>query len=213
MKTLYKDIKKHIKPFKGDTFEVEHFKLSKEKVELEKMKSMFNGSYGEVHSLKAGAYIKLTNPSMHEIVMSDTPMELETNRLFVEEAKGVVLIGGLGLGIVLLAIQSKKEVKRVVIIEKEKELIEKIGKQLPLNKKVELVHADIFEFKTNEKFDTIYFDIWSHISSDNYEDMKLLHKKFRKNLNKEGWMSSWRFEYCKELKYKENRESRMWPNF
>mgnify|MGYP000786328328 FL=1 len=42
--------------------------------------------------------------------MSDTPMEKETNRDFVHNAHGNVLIGGLGIGLIILAIQNKEDV-------------------------------------------------------------------------------------------------------
>ena len=213
MKTLYKNIKSHIPPFVGDRFRIEHFVLSKKAVEQAKFSALIRGTSGEVHSLEAGTYVKLVDTEKKQIVMSDTPMELETNRTFVQEARGTVLVGGLGLGIVLLAIQSKKEVKRIVVVERERELIEYVGKLLPLNKKVEILHGDINTYETVRKFDTIYFDIWNTICGDNWDEMKKLHRRFRKNLNTDGWLGSWRDDDCKRLKAAERREAKMYRNF
>lgn len=199
--TLYPSIKKHVQPFETERFKLEKFELSDEKVKQIKMSAAFGGGerYREVYNLEAGMYVKLVDKKQHQIVMSDTPMELDTNREFVVNAKGTVLIGGLGIGVVLLAIQKKKEVKRVLVIEKEKELIDRIVPMLPLNKKVRVVHGDIFEFETKEKFDTLYFDIWNNICGDNWQDMKKLHARFRKNKNPEAWMGSWRKSDCQRL--------------
>ncbi|MCP6727390.1 MAG: hypothetical protein KJI69_05275 [Patescibacteria group bacterium] len=210
MKTLFKDIKKYLPPSEKGVFAIEHFELSEERVKREKLQAMFGGSYHEVHSLKAGKYIKLVDKSKHDIVMSDTPMELDTNDNFVKAAFGSVLIGGLGLGLILMAIQSKKEVKSILVYEKEKEIIDLIEKRLPLNKKVTILNENIYDVAPKAGFDTIYFDIWNNICSDNYEDMKLLHRKWRNKLNKDGWMSSWRFEWCRDLKQRERREDRMY---
>ena len=109
MKTLFKDIKKYIPPSSKGNFEIKHFSLGEKQVELEKMRGMYSGNYYEVHSLKAGKYIKLIDKTNQNIIMSDTPMEMETNYDFVEAASGNVLIGGLGLGLIVMAIQSKKE--------------------------------------------------------------------------------------------------------
>lgn len=205
METVYKDIKKHLSPAVIGQFAIEHFELSEEKVKSEKMRAMFNGSYREVYSLEAGKYIKLIDKNRHEIVMSNTAMELETNSGFVNVASGNVLIGGLGLGLVVMAIQSKKEVKKILVCEKEKDIIELVQKKLPFNKKVTVLHKDIFDLTPEKGFDTIYFDIWNGICGDNYEDMKVLHRKWRRKLNEGGWMDSWRFKDCKRLKLQDNK--------
>ena len=127
-------------------------------------------------------------------------MELETNDEFIKVASGNVLIAGLGLGLIVMAIQSKKEVKKILVCEKEKGIIDLIEKRLPFNKKVTVLHEDIFDLTPGTGYDTIYFDIWNNICSDNYEDMKVLHRRWRNKLNKDGWMNSWRFDRCKRLK-------------
>ena len=66
------------------------------------------------------------------------------------------------------------------------------------------------------KFDTIYFDIWTNIGGDNYPQMKELHRKFRKYLNKNDinkWMSSWRYDDCKRMNYADNKEDRERKSF
>lgn len=199
MPVKYRDIKKYITPTDGKRFSISLIKLTKKQVELEKIRGLYSGNYQEVHTLEPGTYIRLVDKKRREIVMSNTPMELETNRNFIEEARGDVLIAGLGLGLIVIAIQSKTDVKSILVCEKEEEIIN-LTNSIPFNKKVKIIQEDIFDHTPEKKFDTIYFDIWNNICGDNYEEMKELHKKFRKFLNKEGFMNSWRFVDCRRLK-------------
>jgi spermidine synthase len=109
-------------------------------------------------------------------------MEQRTNSTFVNRANGDVFIAGLGIGLIVLPIQEKEEVKSITILEKHPEVIELVGKQLPLNEKVKIIQGDVFEyeFARGTKFDTIYFDIWNYVNEDVYEEMKTLKKKYRK---------------------------------
>jgi SAM-dependent methyltransferase len=127
-----------------------------------------------------GDYIRLIHKG--NCVMSNTDMEKRTNMEFVRKANGDVLIAGLGIGLILLAIQDKEEVRSIMVIEKYPEVIELVEKQLPLNSKVKIIQGDVFEydFPKGTKFDTIYFDIWNYINSDVYEEMKELKKRYRK---------------------------------
>jgi len=162
---------------------------------------------GEYSDFKEGTYVELKtkNSLFSNIVMSDTPMELKTNLGVIHNSNGNVLIGGLGIGAILLLIQEKPEVKSIIIVEKYKEIIEMIKPNLPLNKKVKIIEEDIFEWlpENKSKFDTIYFDIWNNVCSDNLENMKELKTRFRKFLNKENpekWMGCWREEDCRRVR-------------
>lgn len=118
-----------------------------------------------------------------EVVMSNTDMEKRTNSSFVTNAHGNVLIGGLGIGLILLAIQDKEEVKQIMVVEKHKEVIELVGSQLPLNEKVKIVNADVFDYKPTQKYNTIYMDIWNYINCDVYQmEMKPLISRYRRYL-------------------------------
>ncbi|MFC0903768.1 hypothetical protein ACFHWD_03570 [Clostridium sp. MT-14] len=127
-----------------------------------------------------GEYIKLID--YRDCIMSNTPMEQRTNVSFVHKANGDVFIAGLGLGMIVLPVQEKENVKSITILEKYPEIIKLVGSQLPLNDKVKIIQGDVFdyEFPKGTKFDSIYFDIWNYINSDVYEEMKLLKKKYRK---------------------------------
>ena len=130
--------------------------------------------------IPTGRYVRLMDK--YDCVMSNTSMEKRTNREIIDMANGDVFIAGLGIGLIVLPIQDKDNVKSITILEKYLEVIELVGKQLPLNEKVKIIHGDVFEYELlkGTKFDTIYFDIWNYINLDVYEEMKLLKKKYRK---------------------------------
>jgi 16S rRNA A1518/A1519 N6-dimethyltransferase RsmA/KsgA/DIM1 with predicted DNA glycosylase/AP lyase activity len=102
----------------------------------------------------------------------------------VHKAKGDVLIAGLGLGMIILAIQGKREVKSITVVEKDPQLGEIVLAQLQqrLLKKVTIVFQDIFKYKTEDKFDTIYFDIWNKLGHESdYQQMVQLKRMFKRN--------------------------------
>jgi hypothetical protein len=134
-----------------------------------------------------------------DIMMSDTTMEMVTNSEFMRRAHGKVLIAGLGLGIIVHIIQDLKAVDEIVIIEKSKDIIDMVTKEMKFNDKVKIINDDIFEWQPakGEKFDIMWFDIWPNICSDNYPEMKELNKKFGRKLNSKNpnrWKGHWRYE-------------------
>lgn len=146
--------------------------------------------------IPCGKYVRITN--RYGCVMSNTPMEQRTNAAFVRKAHGDILIGGLGIGMILLAIQDKAEVRSITVIENSREIIQMVLPQLPLNNKVRVVQGDIFDWKPERgtKYDVIYFDIWNYINSDVYEEMKTLKNKYKNRLrskeeNPNRFMSCW----------------------
>ena len=137
--------------------------------------------YARLHGIESGKYVKLTQNE--EVVMSDTKMEKETNAAFVRSAHGNVLVGGLGIGLIVLAIQDKEDVETITVLEKNKEVIDLVQNQLPLNEKVRIVQDDVFTYTPQDKYNTIYLDVWNCINEDIYEhEMKPLMSKYRKHL-------------------------------
>lgn len=166
---MYKDMTEILKDGKVGDFELTHFEIGEND-----LYAMFNG-------IPSGKFIRLTHRG--GVVMSDTAMEKRTNREFVANAHGKVLIGGLGIGLILLAIQDKEDVEQITVVEKNKEVIELVGNQLPLNSKVHIINDDVFEYKPLFKYNTIYMDIWNYINKDVYnEQMKPLISRYRRYL-------------------------------
>ncbi len=152
---MYKDMTEILKDGKVGDFELTHFEIGeKDFIVMYRM------------GISPSRYVRLLHKG--ECVMSDTNMEKRTNADFVINAHGNVLIGGLGIGLILLAIQDKEDVKQITVVEKNMEVIELVGSQLPLNSKVHIVHDDVFEYKPLFKYNTIYMDIWNYINKDVY---------------------------------------------
>lgn len=182
--------------------ETDRFKL--EKFEINKDNRSFRSP------IPYGEYIRLMDKTkmFDRCVMSDTPMEHRTNYEILDKANGDVLIAGLGIGMILIPLMKKEEVKSITIIEKYLDVINIVGDQLPLNDKVKVIQGDIFEnkFPRGTKFDTVYFDIWNVISPDVYKEMKNLKKIYKRCLrskkeNPDSWMGCWA-----EYEAKTNRE-------
>lgn len=136
-----------------------------------------------IDGITPGTYVRLLHG--WECVMSDTNMEKRTNMDFCINAHGDILIGGLGIGMIILAIQDNPEVKSITVIEKNQEVIDMVASQLNFNEKVKIVCADVFEWepKPGFKYDVSYMDIWSWINKDIYErEMKPLKRKYSRFL-------------------------------
>ena len=137
--------------------------------------------------IPTGEYIRLLVNG--ELMMSNTPMEKRTSAEFVSNAEGDVLICGLGIGLVILPLLESEKVKSITVVEKYQDVIDIVLPQIKgydTENKLTVVCEDCFKFKTDNRFDTVFIDIWANINSDIYkEEMKPLKRKYR-NLLREG---------------------------
>ena len=124
----------------------------------------------------AGKYARLKING--HVIMSDTPMEWRTNRECIYYAHGDVLIGGLGIGMIIMAIQDNESVKSITVVEKNPDVIAAVKDQLPLNGKVRIIEGDVYTYVPDRKYDCVYMDIWGDISEDTYTDMVKLKRKY-----------------------------------
>ena len=162
---------------------------------------------GSMFYLRDGKYVRLHINS--QLVMSDTGLEKQSNSQFVKFANGKILIAGLGIGLIIKNILQKENITEIVIIEKYQDVIDLVSPKFN-DARIKYICADIFTWKPNkdEKYDTIYFDIWPEISEDNLTDIKKLHNKFKYHINRSNpnhYMNSWMKEYLQRQKRNENR--------
>jgi len=173
----------------------------------------YNMRADDLLRIKEGTYCKLIVDG--ELMMSDTPMERMSNLDFISNANGRVLIAGLGIGMIINAIIEKQSVKEIVVIEKYQDVIDLVLPKIN-HPKLKVICADIFDYKLEEgdKYDCIYFDIWANICTDNLNEMKTLHKNFKKHLNTDKndfcWMDSWLKNFLEKRRRKERREESIW---
>ena len=160
-------------------------------------------------TLRGGQYVRLVVDNV--LMMSDTDMEKRTNRIFIEKAHGDVMIAGLGIGLILRNLEDKVksgEVTSITIYEKYQDVIDLVApyyKHLPLVIKC----ADILEYvpPKEETYDTIYFDIWPTISTDNLADIRKLHNRWKFHKRPNGWMDSWMKKFLQNERAKDNRSN------
>lgn len=101
--------------------------------------------------------------------MSITPNEIITMRKSIGKAKGKVLTLGLGLGYFLFHVSIKEDVKEIVVIEKDNNLIKLFNKEIlpffKFNNKISIVNIDCFDYleKNEISFDYIFCDIWHDV--------------------------------------------------
>ena len=190
-----------ISTFKVGEKEAEHFNLS----------LLFGGGRG-FQAISKGEYVRLYVNG--QLMMSDTPFERRTNIEFVRNAKGRVMIAGLGVGLILDAIKEKVQsgaVTSIVVYEKYQDVIDLVAERysdLPLEVRCE----DILAYKPTreERYDTIYFDIWPTVDEDNLPEMAMLHQRWKTHKEKGGWMSSWMVGYLRNERRAEQRGRYGW---
>ncbi|MFA7019984.1 MAG: hypothetical protein WC215_00275 [Bacilli bacterium] len=127
--------------------------------------------------------------------MSVTPHEIETMEPAIEASRGVVVVMGLGLGYFPFMIAQKEGVKKVVIFEKDKDIIVLFSSfllpQFPNNEKITVVQADALlnfnECLANSNPDYVFIDIWQSV-----DDGLPLFVKFKE---KEKEFPATRFSY------------------
>lgn len=147
--------------------------------------------------------ISLNNLKNKDTIMNNSLYEKINSLEIIKKANGNVFIAGLGIGMIILPIQKKANVNSITIIEKHKEVIDLVSKNLPFNKKVKIINQDIFKYKipNNTKYDTMYFDIYGKVDKDKYiEGKEWFEKNFKKYLiskkiNPDRFIGSWYGNY------------------
>ena len=103
--------------------------------------------------------------------MSLTPMELESHMPHIAAAWGTVVVAGLGMGFFLYNILRKPKVTRVVVLEKDANLLTLFNKAIRRNcwphlDKFELWLGDALEFVPEHDVDFLFADIWPYFGDD-----------------------------------------------
>lgn len=179
---------------------VEKFTVNAEEAAAYNLRCAINWPRMSNMSIEPGSYTKLTCNG--ETVMSDTPFEMRSHRVFVERAEGRVLIAGLGLGMVTAAVALKPNVTQVTVLEISTDVIELVAPHLPhLEDKVIVLYRDAFSWnpgrmrssnwqkdENGHYFECCWHDIWNHISADNLPEM---HKLTRRYCHWTKWQGCW----------------------
>lgn len=167
---------------------IDTFTITEAEARSYNLSCLFGGS--GAMCIDPGTYRRLRHKD-RGVVMSNTPMEVRTNRIAYRMARGRVLINGLGLGMLLEAILSKPDVTYVRVIEIDPDVIKLTGPHFAHDPRVEIICADALEYKPakGELFDYCWHDIWDTISSDNLPEMATLGRRYgkRRSVEQDHW--------------------------
>ncbi|MBO5262379.1 MAG: hypothetical protein J6B45_04975 [Clostridia bacterium] len=129
--------------------------------------------------------------------MAIKPNEIETMKEPIENAKGNVLVFGLGIGYFTYMVSQKQDVISVCVVERDESAISLFEKhilpQFPNKHKIRIVRADAFEYAKNEMangmFDYGFVDLWHDVSDgvDLYVKMKK-YEALCPNLHLDYWI-------------------------
>lgn len=97
-----------------------------------------------------------------QLVMSNTEVEIESNSKILKEAKGDVLVVGLGLNVINDSLAELKAVKSVTTLEIDQILVEKF----PAKHRVVVGDARKKVDEFVGKFDVVYFDAVTQFKGD-----------------------------------------------
>lgn len=130
-----------------------------------------------------------------EVVMEDTPFELQTHLGFVMQARGNVLVTGLGLGCVIRGLLANPNVKHITCIENSVDVLKLVSPYMP-KERLTIIEADALEWtaKNKEKFDCAWHDLWTN-RGDGEPHLDLWHATLimncRKTIKHQG---AWAFD-------------------
>lgn len=185
-------------------FYTKHIVISAEKAKAERLKAYLDEDWTK-YNTTAGTYLCLFERGKY-CWMSDTPFERDTNRHVLDKANGHVLIVGLGIGMIPVALAQLDKVKSITILEREQEIIDLISPYIQ-NHKIRIICGDAQYPPFNTKsFDYIYLDICPTVDLDNWNEMKLLLRKYRKlGFYVDAWLKD--FIQKEAIKYHNNTSS------
>jgi hypothetical protein len=142
-------------------WKVERFTVADNDVAMANLRSIRDGVPQRI--VPPGEYTRLVHD--YDVIMSDTPAEAYEHMRGYKNAKGTVLIAGLGLGLLLRAILTKDGIKRVVVVEKSLDVISLVAPTIN-DPRVKIVHGDIFTWCPSARrgeparYDYAWYDIW-----------------------------------------------------
>lgn len=176
------------------SWRVERFAVTDEDVRLHNMRCMWSAGMGR-RTIDAGTYTRLTRGET--VVMSDTQAEKWDHYDAVRAARGVILLNGLGLGMVLNACMLKPEVERAIVVEQSSDVIALCAAHYrgKFGARVEIIEADALTYQPPKgvRFGMVWHDIWDNICGDNLPEMKTLHRRYGRRAD---WQGSWAKDLC-----------------
>lgn len=139
-----------------------------------------------------GMYTRLVHDK-RGIIMSDTDAEIGDHWELFDNARGRVLIHGLGLGIALSGVLAKRDVASVDVVEIDADVIKLVARHF-VDDRLTIHHADCRRkrWPKSAKWHAVWHDIWDEICGDNLEEIDELKTKFAGRCRWQGaWAEGW----------------------
>lgn len=182
-------------------FVIKHYTVTEEEAKFENVRGVFSFSWRcGSRRVEPGTYTVMYDKRRgrslgNSVIMSDTPAEMRDHSYFIYQAKGKVLVNGLGLGVVLHNLLLKDEVEHITVVEIEPDVIALVGPHYKTmgNGRLNIIQADALTYDPRKgvKFDAIWHDIWPAICEDNIPTMSTLHRRYGRRLTPAGFQDSW----------------------
>ncbi len=183
---MYEQYKVDVPTNKSNNWSIEQFEVTEDQAAIERMRSMFSGGRG----VPVGKYTALKRNG--QIIMSDTPDEINDLSPIIRNAKDHVLINGLGLGIAIKACLDNEKVTHVTVVENSPDVIQLTGTHYKdkYGDKLTIILDNAFSYKppVNIRYGAVWHDIWDNICVDNLPEMHKLHRKYGRRAY---WQDSW----------------------
>ncbi len=124
-------------------------------------------------------------------VMCSLPMEIESNAKHAVAASGTVVVMGAGMGLTVFNMLKKPDVERVIVVERDPEVIELLRQGADLDswegiEKLSFVEADALAYVPDAPVDLLYADIWDGLGApEGLSDTQAMQKNVR--AKRVGW--------------------------
>jgi hypothetical protein len=156
-----------------ETPEYRVFELGKWKLSKTPAMSNIIGYWTPLAGVPDGHMLQRKTHGEWKIWMSLTPMELQSHQRHIASAHGNVVVAGLGMGMVIFNMVKRPEVTRVLVMEKDPQVIELFERitdwrNWPGAEKLEIRQGDalLLKDKGNTVIDFLYVDIWEKLGTE-----------------------------------------------
>jgi len=174
---------------------VERFSVTPEQESFQQLRCALNPQR-PARIVPAGEYTRLVRNG--NVVMSDTPDEIRDHLEPMGRARGLCLVNGLGLGVVVQGMLRMVDVERVTVVERSGDVIRLVAPhyQERYGDRVEIVHADAFAWRPPRgvRYDVVWHDVWDDICADNLPEMARLKRRYA---SKAVWQGCWCQDECR----------------
>jgi hypothetical protein len=196
---------------KSGDWKISKVTVSQEDADIDKLRALFNPQRA-FRYCPAGEYTRLSCNGA--IIMSDTPDEVRDHMPMIHEAKGNILIMGLGVGLILQACLRKPEVKHATVIEQSADVINLVAThylKMFGTDRLSIINADALTWKPPEgvRYNAVWHDIWDSICGGNLPDMKRLQNRYKKISD---WQGIWCYRDTLQTQRETKQKQKRWGN-